>query len=333
MRRASVRESWWTAGRAGGRPPGQSYRAGLGGVAGQAVDEDVDEELEALVGVGQGELVGQVGHGGKERRGQRGDVVAGHVRGLLQAVGIARGGMAGRVGAVVDAGLVDGEAVDGGDQEQVALDGKRRGQAGGAQDSQDPFGITQGVRPHRDAADRDAHQPGVAEAGGALVAGDLLDLLRPVLGIRVGDLALADDLVHDQVQQAIFVADVPVQGGGAGAELLGQAAHAQRGQAVRVEQLDRGGHDRLPADRLAAAAGDRTVREPLEGRGRKAVVVAEDAVVIVGRHGRLAQSVDTLLNSVPGLERRPLTRTVSLTRTASLTRTSFHDRTSIDRRT
>jgi hypothetical protein len=56
------------------------------GAAGEAVDEEADEELEAFV---------------------------------------------------VDADLVDGEAVDGGDQEQVALDGQVRGEAAGAEDGQD----------------------------------------------------------------------------------------------------------------------------------------------------------------------------------------------------
>jgi hypothetical protein len=56
----------------------------------------------------------------------------------------------------------------------------------------------------------------VAEAGGALVAGDLLELLLPPTGVGVGDVALADDFVHDQVEEAVFAADVPVEGGGAG---------------------------------------------------------------------------------------------------------------------
>jgi predicted MFS family arabinose efflux permease len=68
-------------------------------VAGQPVDEDVDEQLEALVGVGEGELVGQADHVGKVLGRQRGDVVAGHVRCFLQA-----GRVAGR-GAAVRANL------------------------------------------------------------------------------------------------------------------------------------------------------------------------------------------------------------------------------------
>jgi len=41
--------------------------AGLdrGRVAGQTVDEDVDEQLEALIGVGERELVGEADHMGK----------------------------------------------------------------------------------------------------------------------------------------------------------------------------------------------------------------------------------------------------------------------------
>jgi hypothetical protein len=58
-----------------------------------------------------------------------------------------------------------------------------------------------------------------------------------------------------EVQQAVLAADMPVQGGGAGAEFLGQAAHAQCRQALAVEEPDRGGHDRVPADRLLATPG------------------------------------------------------------------------------
>jgi hypothetical protein len=40
----------------------------------------------------------------------------------------------------------------------------------------------------------------VPQAGGALVAGDLLELLLPAVRVGVRDLALADDLVEDQVE-------------------------------------------------------------------------------------------------------------------------------------
>jgi hypothetical protein len=199
------------------RGPLTRPRSGLGGAAGQAVDEDVDEELEALAAVGEGELVGQGGHVREGVGGERGDVVAGHVRELLEAFRVAGQSAIGGVGAVVDAGLVDGEAVDGGDQQQVSLDGQVRGEAAGAEDGQDAFGVAQGVGAHGDAADGDADEPGVAEAGGALVSRDLLELVLPVGGIGVGDLALADDLVQDQVEQAVLAADVPVQGRCAGA--------------------------------------------------------------------------------------------------------------------
>ena len=88
----------------------------VGGAAGEAVYEDVDEELEALVGVGEGELIGESGHIREGSGRERGDVVAGHVRGLLAAVRVGGRDVGGGVGDVVDAGLVDGEAVDGGDQ-------------------------------------------------------------------------------------------------------------------------------------------------------------------------------------------------------------------------
>jgi hypothetical protein len=239
----------------------------VGGAAGEAVYEDVDEELEALVRVGEGELIGESGHIREGSGGERGDVVAGHVRGLLAAVRVGGRDVGGGVGDVVDAGLVDGEAVDGGDQEQIPLDGQAWGEAAGAQDGQDALGVAQGVGAHGDAADRDPDDPGVAQAGGALVAGDLFDLLPPAVRFGVRDLALADDLVHDQVEEAVLATDVPVEGGGAGTELVGELAHAQGGQALAVEEPDGGGDDRVAGHGVAAAAG-RAFGRALPGRRR-----------------------------------------------------------------
>src|SRR5207247_6406411 len=101
--------------------------------------------------------------------------------------------------------------------------------------------------------DGDAYHVRMAQADAALVPGDLLELLLPARGVGVGHLLLADDLVEHQVEQAVLAADVPVQRRGAGPELVAEPAHAQRGQALAVEQVDRGLHDRLPADRLAPA--------------------------------------------------------------------------------
>ena len=69
---------------------------------------------------------------------------------------------------------------------------------------------------------RSARSQGWRRLIGALVPGDLLELLPPSRRVGVGDLALADDLVDDQVEQAVLAADVPVQGRGAGAEFLGE---------------------------------------------------------------------------------------------------------------
>jgi hypothetical protein len=69
----------------------------------------------------------------------------------------------------------------------------------------------------------------VAQADAALGPGDLLELLLPARGIGVGHLLLADDLVEHQVQQAVLAADMPVQRRGAGAELVAETPHAQRG--------------------------------------------------------------------------------------------------------
>jgi hypothetical protein len=141
----------------------------------------------------------------------------------------------------------------------------------------------------------------VAQAGGALVAGDLLDLLLPPRRVGVGNPALADDLVQDQVEQAVLAADVPVQRRGAGAELVGELAHAQGGQALAVQELDRGGHDRGAADRLAAAAG-RAFGGALPGRRRDLGAGARVAGLRTGRvvrHRNLAFTPGNFFNTVP----------------------------------
>src|SRR6185437_1208319 len=62
--------------------------SGLGaGAADDAAHEDVEQQLEALLRVGAGELGGQRDHVREAARGQRGHVLAGHVGGVLGDAG------------------------------------------------------------------------------------------------------------------------------------------------------------------------------------------------------------------------------------------------------
>jgi hypothetical protein len=158
-------------------------------------------------------------------------------------------------GGVLHAGLVEGEAVDGLDEQEVSLHGHPRRQPTRPQDREHALGVAQRVGAHRDAADRDADEVGVAQAGGALGPRHVLELLAPAWRVGVRDLLLADHVVEHQVQQAVLAADVPVQRGGPGAQLFGEPAHAERREALAVKEVDRRDHDRLPADRLAPAPG------------------------------------------------------------------------------
>lgn len=64
-----------------GLAPGRlRLRAALGGTPCQPTDEEVEEELEALVVVGVGEVVGDGCQVWEPLRRQRGDVVAGGLR-------------------------------------------------------------------------------------------------------------------------------------------------------------------------------------------------------------------------------------------------------------
>jgi hypothetical protein len=107
----------------------------------------------------------------------------------------------------------------------------------------------------------------VPQADAALRPRDVLQLLLPPRRVGVGYLLLADQLVEHEVKQTVLAADVPVQRRRAGTELLGEPPHAQRGQALAVEQADGRGHDGLPADRVAPAPA-RPVGQPLPGRRR-----------------------------------------------------------------
>jgi hypothetical protein len=91
--------------------------------------------------------------------------------------------------------------------------------------------------------DRRAHRPR-----------DLLELLLPAAGLRIGNVLLADDAVEDQVEQAVLGADVPVQGGRRGVQRARHVAHAQLVEAVGIENAQCGVDDRLLRQRLAPAA-------------------------------------------------------------------------------
>jgi hypothetical protein len=160
--------------------------------------------------------------------------------------------------------------------------------------------------------ERDAHDVGVAQAGAALGPRDVLQLLPPPGRVGVWHLLLADHVVEHEVQQAVLAADMPVQRRGAGAELLGEPSHAERCETLTVEQMDRRGHDRLPADRLAAAPG-RPVGQPLPGRRRDLRVRGHRDLAFMRR----AQSHS--LEQRTSIERR-------------LTRSWVHDRTLFEKR-
>jgi hypothetical protein len=152
-------------------------RAG-GGAAGQAVDEGVEENLEALVGVGEGELVGEAGHGREEPGGERSDVVAGHVHGLLAGGQITGRGTAvrGRPASTPVSSTVKPFTVAMRSRYPCTA---RRGGRPPAQDGQHAFGELQRVRADGDAADRDPHYVVEAQADPALIPAHVLELILP----------------------------------------------------------------------------------------------------------------------------------------------------------
>jgi hypothetical protein len=255
-------------------------KAALAGVAGCAlrepVHEEVEQEFESRVGIADHEVVGERDEVGEALGRERAEVVAHHRDCLVERRLVGR-----RLAAF--AGLVDCEAVDDGDEEVVAEHGERVGDVAGAEDGEHALAVGKGVGAHGDAADRDADYVAVAEDGGAHRACDLLELFAPTLGLGVGDVLLADDLVEEEVEQAVLAADVAVERGGAGVELVGHAAHAEAVEAVGVEDAQRGGDDRLAGDGVAARPAWRR-RDPLPGRWRERLAVRRSAL----RHSRTA---------------------------------------------
>src|SRR4051794_8012348 len=78
-------------------------------------------------------------------------------------------------------------------------------------------------------------------------AADLL-LPGPLEGVR---LSLGNRGVDHRVEQLVLAAEVAVQRHGADAEVVGEAAHAERLEPVAVEQLERGGGDLLRGEPCA----------------------------------------------------------------------------------
>jgi hypothetical protein len=109
------------------------------------------------------------------------------------------------------AGLVDRKAADDRDQELLAGDGEFVGHPARVEDRQHPLRVTKGVRAHGDAAERQPHDVAVPEDRRALAARDLLELLLPAAGVRLGHGDLADQAVEEQDEQPVLQGDVPVQ--------------------------------------------------------------------------------------------------------------------------
>jgi hypothetical protein len=106
----------------------------------ESVDEEFEQEFESCVGIAGHDVVGERDEIREPLGWERGEVVARHRRSLL------RRRLVGRRLACL-AGLVDREAVDGGDEEVVAEHGERVGDAAGAEDGEDAFAVFAGIVP------------------------------------------------------------------------------------------------------------------------------------------------------------------------------------------
>jgi len=71
--------------------------------------------------------------------------------------------------------------------------------------------------------------------------------------VNIGYDQLLEDQFGDSVQQRVTVCGVPVQGHRVAVQHLAQAPHRQRGQAVLVDQRQRGCQDDLAAQRASTS--------------------------------------------------------------------------------
>ena len=109
----------------------------------------------------------------------------------------------------------------------------------------------------RDGAHARPCEVAVGEQGRVHLPYELLDLLLPALGVRLGEVHLAGEALDQQRQQLVLAGDVGVERGGPGAQSLGDAAHADGVEPARVEDPQRGVDDPVAVERPAGRLGSR----------------------------------------------------------------------------
>ncbi len=147
------------------------------------------------------------------------------------------------------------------DQRAQYGDGLQLGLASHPHRSQGPegvFEVVQAARAHPHRLRRHLQQPGVPEMGLLGTGGQRHQVRHRIPGQGHGEVDPAGRGVHHEIHQIVTAGDIPVEGRGAGAQLLGHLPYGHGRQPVRIGQAGRGSGD-LPT----AALGRRPSRSPL----------------------------------------------------------------------
>jgi hypothetical protein len=246
--------------------------------------------------------------GGGHEAGHQREPAGGHDGGEALLLGVEPLDV-GHAGLLFGLGLlleVDGRAAD------VVGDGHGRAELGvrveavALQGAHRPLGVGHRVRRQQRAGERDRlGQPRVPPVHRPLQAGQRLDADAPVVavGVEVGRGRVeAHHPVHHQQDELFLVGDVAIDRHRRDAQLAGEAAHRQAGQALGVGDRDGGADDQLPVgpgghgagrdDRAHAGLGVHQalvaqVGDHLAGRGHRHPELGHD---LPGRRDPLARA-------------------------------------------
>ena len=175
--------------------------------------------------------------------------------------------------------------------ERAEIPGERGhlvGQPGRTQRPDHGLGPGQQARAERHAAQGQPGHARVAPEHAEHVPGEGPQGVLPVTAAaRHRD--LGDDLLEDELDQLFLVGHVAVQRRGRDPDLPGHPAHGQRVPAVRLDDLEGGRHDGLPAElrpRRAPAARRRPPRRRRDPRGRRSRLARRGRLAVPSvRHG------------------------------------------------
>jgi hypothetical protein len=239
---------------------GRAAEAPLGRRREQAVDDHVEAELEALPPVAARHRRAECGERRVALGVERAEALGELLDLALLVLGIA-------VELAIEALLV-GDRGHVERQEVAGVRGRLVRGAAGLEQREHRLDAAHRVLARRDVRHRQQRDPGEV-LGHHLhhAPRELLELLAPPRRVDRIDLDRPDRRVEQQRVQLVAVADVDVQRRGAGVERPGDAAHADRLEAFRPRDIERGRDNRVAAQRRLGRPLPAAARRRRAGHG------------------------------------------------------------------